>query len=158
MTDLRILIETLSDHNVDFVLIGGVALVVHGSGRTTEDLDICYDRSEANLKRLADALGGLHPTLRGAPAELPFRLDARTLRSGLNFTLSTDAGDLDLLGEVAGVGGFAELAPDAQVVELFGRPVRVAGLDDLEAAKRAAGRIKDLADLEIILAIRDRDT
>jgi hypothetical protein len=153
-TDFQILVETLVDHGVDFVIVGGVALVLHGSPRTTEDLDICYGRTPENIERLATALRGFSPTLRGAPADLPFRLDARTLRSGLNFTLSTTAGDLDLLGEVTGVGAYPQASRDADEMELYGHAVKVMSLDVLEAAKRGAGRIKDLADLAHIREIR----
>jgi len=107
------LIDALVAGGVEFVVIGGVALVLHGSARTTGDLDVCYSRSAHNLAALEHALAPFHPTLRGAPSDLPFRLDAATLRAGLNFTLSTTAGDLDLLGEVAGVGAFADVARDA---------------------------------------------
>jgi hypothetical protein len=153
-TDFRGLIEALADHQVAFVVIGGVALVLQGSPRSTSDLDVCYGRTPENLERLADALAPFKPRLRGAPADLPFRWDARTLRSGLNFTLTTDRGDIDLLGEVPGIGTFAQASSDADRMELFGRPVLVMSLDSLEAAKRAAGRIKDLADLAHIREIR----
>lgn len=136
------------------MIIGGVALVLQGSSRTTQDVDVCYARDRENLERLAAALAPLHPTLRGAPPGLPFRLDARTLVSGLNFTLTTDAGDFDLLGEVAGVGTYEDVARDADVMELSGHEVLVMSLAALERAKRAAGRIKDLADLEIIEGIK----
>ena len=138
------------------MVIGGVALVLHGSARTTGDLDVCYSRSAHNLATLEHALAPFHPTLRGAPSDLPFRLDAATLRAGLNFTLSTTAGDLDLLGEVAGVGAFADVTRDAVTMELQGRRVRVMSLDTLERAKRAAGRRRDLLDLAEIREIRRR--
>ena len=150
------LIDALVVGGVEFVVIGGVALVLHGSARTTGDLDICYSRSAHNLATLEHALAPFHPTLRGAPSDLPFRLDAATLRAGLNFTLSTTAGDLDLLGEVAGVGAFADVARDAVTMELQGRRVRVMSLDTLERAKRAAGRRRDLLDLAEIREIRRR--
>jgi hypothetical protein len=154
--DPRRLLEALAGEKVDFVIVGGVAFVLHGSTRVTRDLDICYSRSAENLARLAKALAPLHPTLRHAPPSLPFRLDASTLRSGLNFTLTTDAGDLDLLGEITGVGGFGEIARGSASMEIYGLPVRVMGLDDVERAKRAAGRLKDLADLAELLEIRRR--
>lgn len=106
----RELLETLSRADVRFVVIGGVALVLRGSVRLTVDLDISYARDAANLDRLAAALAPHHPRLRGAPPELPFIWDAQTLRSGLNFTLKTDLGDLDVLGEVTGIGGYDEVA------------------------------------------------
>jgi hypothetical protein len=155
-TEFRALIEALGRAQVDFVLIGGVAVVAHGHLRATLDLDICYARTAENLERLAAALAPFHPTLRGAPGDLPFRLDARTLRSGLNFTLSTDVGDVDLFGEVTGVGSYAEVARGAVDLELYAHSVRVASLEVLERAKRAGGRAKDLLDLEAIREIRQR--
>jgi len=141
---------------VDFVVVGGVAVVAHGHVRATLDLDVCYSRTSENLDRLAGALASLHPTLRGAPAELPFVLSADTLRSGLNFTLRTYAGDLDLFGEVLGVGGYLEVAREAEEVVLYGHRVRIMNLELLERAKRAAGRAQDLLDLEAIRELRRR--
>jgi len=155
-TDPGRLIDALVEGGGEFVVIDGVALVLHGSARTTGDLDVSYSRDDGNLVALAQALAPVHPTLRGAPADLPFRLDAPTLRAGLNFTLSTDAGDLDLFGEVAGVGGFVEVARDAETMTLAGHPVRIMSLDTLERAKRAAGRRRDLLDLAEIGEIRRR--
>lgn len=155
-TQFQQIIETLSSGGVDYVIIGGVALVAHGSARTTEDIDLCYAREPANIAALAAALAPLHPTLRGAPKDLPFRIDVPTLKAGLNFTLDTDLGPVDLLGEVTGVGGYSEVARDAETVELYGRPVKLMSLDTLEKAKRAAGRRKDLLDLAEIAEIRAR--
>ncbi|MGH7821613.1 MAG: hypothetical protein ACREQ9_17755 [Candidatus Binatia bacterium] len=155
-TDLKRLIEALVENRVDFVVIGGVALVLHGSARTTGDLDVCYSRDAQNLLALELALAPLHPTLRGAPRELPFRLDAATLRAGLNFTLTTDAGDIDLLGEVTGVGGYPEVEADTVALEVYGRRVRIMGLGMMERAKRATGRRRDLLDLAEIQEIRKR--
>ena len=155
-TDFEGLLAALSDHKVDFVVIGGVALIVQGSARTTTDLDICYSRQPENMKRLADALTQRSPTLRGAPPGLPFRWDARTLANGLNFTLETDLGWIDLLGEVTGLGSYEEVSAAAHPMELYGRQAMVLGLDGLERAKKAAGRVKDLADLAEIREIRRR--
>jgi hypothetical protein len=152
--DYEAVLAALLDDDVDFVVIGAVALVLHGSPRVTRDLDICYARESANLDRLASALGRFTPTLRGAPAGLPFRLDAPTLRGGLNFTLTSSAGDIDLLGEVAGLGGFPVVNRMSVIRRVYGRDVRVLSLDGLERAKRAAGRLTDLADLEEIIRIR----
>lgn len=155
-TDFRALVDALSAEQVDYVVIGGVALVLQGAPRTTADLDICYDRSSENVERLARSLAPWNPRLRGAPDGLPFRLDARTIRSGLNFTLTTDRGDIDLLGEVTGVGNYRAVAADAQTLSLYGHDVRVMSLDTLERAKRAAGRLKDLTDLAHIAELRKR--
>ena len=151
------LVRTLYDQDVEFVIIGGAAAVLQGSAYVTADLDICYSRDKENLKKLAAALGPLHPSLRGAPKNLPFQLDAGTLRSGLNFTLTTDLGDLDLLGEVAGLGGYAEVLSFSEELELFGMRCRVLTLEGLIKTKRAVGRAKDLRllpELEALLEIR----
>jgi len=150
----RDLLELLVKADVRFVVIGGVALVLRGSSRLTVDLDICYARDEENLARLAAALGSHHPRLRGAPPELPFIWDAQTLRSGLNFTLKTDIGDIDVLGEVTGIGGYEAVARLAGDQEVAGLRMAVLSLDGLERAKRAVGRVKDLLDLEEIAEIR----
>lgn len=154
--DYRTLLEALTSREVDFVVVGAVALVLHGSPRVTRDLDICYSRTEPNLRRLAKSLQPFAPTLRGAPESLPFALDAATLQAGLNFTLSSSAGDIDLLGELTGIGGFQVVNRLAVTMTLYGRAVRVLGLDGLERAKRAVGRLKDLADLAEIVELRRR--
>lgn len=156
MTDFRRLLESLVAHQVEFIVVGGVAVVAHGYSRLTEDLDICYRRTPENIERLAAALEPLRPTLRGAPADLPFRLDAPTLKAGLNFTLESAAGDIDLFGEVTGVGGYEDLSREAIELEIYGRKIRVMSLPALERSKRAAGRAKDLADLEAIRELKRR--
>lgn len=150
----RELLESLTSADVRFVVIGGVALVLRGSARLTVDLDICYGRDASNIDRLAAALAPHHPRLRGAPPELPFIWDAQTLRSGLNFTLKTDLGDLDILGEVTGLGRYDDVARLATPQDVAGLRLNVLSLDGLERAKRAAGRVKDLLDLEEISEIR----
>lgn len=148
------LIDALVDHDVEFAIIGAVALVLHGSALVTRDLDICYSRERPNLKRLATALRPFAPTLRGAPASLPFVLDERTLASGLNFTLTCAAGDIDLLAKITGLGAFPVVARLSERMRLYEQDVRVLSLHGLERAKRATGRLKDLADLAEILEIR----
>ena len=103
---LRELLSRLVEHQVRVSVIGGVALIARGVQRSTADLDIAFARDRENLRRLAGALGALHPRLRGVTSEVPFVLDEASLRSGLNFTLDTDLGPLDLLGEVTGLGSF----------------------------------------------------
>jgi hypothetical protein len=152
--DYEVLVTALVDRDVEFVIVGGIALILQGSARLTRDLDICYGRERKNIKAVAAALMPFSPTLRGAPANLPFTLDWRTLESGLNFTLTTSAGDVDLLGELTGIGMFPVAARLADRMDVYGKPVRVLSLDGLERAKRAAGRLKDLADLAEILEIR----
>jgi hypothetical protein len=150
------LLETLNRAGVRFVIVGGVAMVLRGSGRVTVDLDVCYARDRPNLEKLAAALAALHPRLRGAPPDLPFLWDAQTLASGLNFTLTTDLGDLDVLGEVTGLGTFNDVLQLAGTLDVAGTETLVLTLDGLERAKRAAGRAKDLLDLAEIGEIRKR--
>jgi predicted nucleotidyltransferase len=153
MTDLARLITALAEAEVRFIVIGGMAGIAHGSARVTFDLDCVYDRAADNIARLAQAVAPFHPTLRGAPAGLPFRFDAATISAGLNFTLDTAAGPIDFLGEVAGGGRHDDLFPDTEELRIFGQPCRVVSLPRLIALKRAAGRPKDLeaiAELEVL--------
>lgn len=144
MIDFEQSLTALANARVRFVIVGGLAVTIHGSSYVTFDLDFCYARDAENLSRLAQALGPYHPRLRGAPEGLPFRFDVATLRGGLNFTLSTDVGDIDLMGEVAGVGDYAAALAASERVELFGATLDVLTLEALIASKRAAGRPKDL--------------
>jgi hypothetical protein len=139
---------------VDFVVIGGFAAITHGSARVTKDLDICFARDGDNLERLAAALLDLRASLRGAPADLPFSPDAGTLRRVEVLTLETAEGPLDVMTAPAGSPSYAMLRRHALEVEVAGVPVRVASLEDLIAMKQAAGRAQDLADLEVLEAIR----
>jgi hypothetical protein len=152
--DYRSIFDALQVHRVDFVVIGAVAMVLHGSGRVTRDLDICYSRDRSNLDQIARALKPFAPTLRGAPDRLPFSLDSATLRAGLNFTLRSKAGDLDLLGEVTGIGQYPAVARLSVMMTVYDHELQVLSLDGLERAKRAAGRLKDLADIAEIREIR----
>jgi predicted nucleotidyltransferase len=150
----RAVLAALRAHDVRFVLIGGLAMISHGSAYFTRDIDVHYARDAVNLSALAEALAPLRPRLRGAPEGLPFRWDAQTLRSGMNFTLVTDTAEVDVLGDVAGVASFEQVWEHSQEVELFGVTVRVASLDDLIAMKRAAGRPKDQAHLMELQRLR----
>lgn len=157
MTDFKTLLRTLADGDVAFILIGGVAAAVHGSARNTQDVDVVYERSHDNLERLVLALSPYRPYLRGAPPGLPFRWDAMTLERGLNFTLTTAVGEIDLLGEIPGGGTYRDLAAHTVDVHVFGIHCRCLTLERLIHVKRAAGRPKDLeaiAELEAILEER----
>src|SRR5690349_5878932 len=113
-------LRLLGEHRVNCVIVGGVAAAIHGSLLLTNDLDVCYARDSTNLQQLAIALRSVHARLRNAPEGIPFILDAETLKRGLNFTFATDIGDLDLLGEVRGVGRYEDVLADSVTVELFG--------------------------------------
>jgi hypothetical protein len=153
--DARRIFETLCRHNVRFVLIGGLAANVLGSPSVTNDAHICYDCRDDNLEALAAALNELRARLRGAPKDLPFRLDALTLKRGDSFTFATDAGAFDILGTPSGVYGFDELMANAQRAEVFDVEVWVCALSDLIRMKTAAGRPKDRIELTVLYALRD---
>lgn len=148
--------EALVSRGVRFVVIGGFAAQLRGSPSITQDTDVCYERTSENHERLAEALTDVHATLRGAPEGVPFQLDAKTLGAGDHFTFDTDAGGLDILGHPAGIpGGYEELARAADEMDIGGVSVKVASIDDLIRMKRAAGRPKDLIELEVLGALRD---
>ncbi|PYQ54520.1 MAG: hypothetical protein DMF78_05625 [Acidobacteria bacterium] len=159
MIDIEKAFRVLAEGGVEFIVVGGVAARAHGSARLTNDLDVVYRRTAENMARLAAALAPHAPYLRGAPPGLPFRWDGETLRRGLNFTLTTAFGDLDVLGEITGGGGFDALVARSRPVAVFGLDVRCLDLDCLIEVKRAAGRPKDLeviAELEALREERDR--
>lgn len=154
-TDFEGLLRALVSAAVEFIVIGGVAGKAHGSPRLTVDLDVVYARSDENVRRLTSALSPLEPYLRGAPPGLPFRFDPETVRRGLNFTLRTTRGDIDLLGEVVGGGGYEALLPHSRELEMFGLRCRCLELDKLIEVKRAAGRPRDLEAIAELEAIRE---
>jgi predicted nucleotidyltransferase len=156
MTHLERQLRLLAQGGVDFIVIGGMAAAAHGSARATLDLDVVYSRDPANVRRLVTALAPHHPYLRGAPPGLPFVLDEATVLHGLNFTLTSDVGDFDLLGEVVGGGTYRDLLPDTLEIEAFGVRCRYVTLDALLRLKRAAGRPKDLEAIAELELIRDR--
>jgi len=148
----------LHKHQVEYIVIGGSAAVLLGSPLPTFDVDLCYRRSEENLKRLATALREIHPTLRGAPPDLPFQLDDKSLALGSNFTFNTELGPLDLLGWVEPIGGYEQLLPNADRTPVAELSVLVIGLDDLITIKRHIRRPKDqavLVQLEEIKRMRE---
>ncbi|HEX9235533.1 MAG TPA: hypothetical protein VF972_04575, partial [Actinomycetota bacterium] len=148
-------LRVLLHQGVRFVLIGGYAASLRGSPVITGDLDICYARREADLEKLAAALRQLRATLRGAPRDLPFQLDAKTLAAGDHFTFSTTAGPLDCLGTPAGTRGFDDLDERATDEDLEGLTVRVASIEDLMRMKRGLQRPKDRIALEWLAALRE---
>lgn len=149
------LLQTLAKHGVEFVVIGGIAGLVHGSAYPTFDLDVVYSRTRPNLERLVSALKELQVTLRGAPADLPFQLDVRTLENGANFTFDSPHGKFDILADAAGMPRYEELSAAARVDEIEGVEVRVAAIDHLIAMKRAANRPKDRLMVEEYIVLAD---
>jgi hypothetical protein len=150
------LVRILQRHEVDFVIIGGIAGQLWGSPTITQDLDICYAREQTNLEHLAGALRELNAKLRGVKEDVPFRLDARTLFNGDSFTFITDFGAFDCLATPSGTSGYNDLKQGAEAMPVGGgRKVWVCSIDDLIRMKRAAGRRKDQLELEHLGALRD---
>jgi hypothetical protein len=153
------LLPLLVRHSVRFIVVGGGAAIAHGLARLTYDVDVVYARDPENIRSLCAALQNHQPYLRGAPRGLPFHWDEQTIKAGLNFTLTTSIGDLDLLGEVTGGGTYNELLPFSEELTAFGIQCRFVTLERLIQLKRAAGRPKDLeviAELQALLEERDR--
>lgn len=153
--DPRPLLRELTARGVDFVVIGGIAAVVHGSARDTFDLDVCFATDSANLTALGDALVAMGARLRGVDDEVPFVPDAGTLRRVELLTLATPHGNLDVLAAPRGSPGFETLRRRAKRYDLGGFFVRVASVDDLISMKLAAGRKKDVMDVEELEVIRE---
>jgi predicted nucleotidyltransferase len=155
--DFSVLIRALVTHDVRFVVIGGAALILHGSSYVTEDIDLAFERTRENAERIAAALKPFRPRPRGFPADLPFVFDAQTIVGGQILTLQTSIGAVDLLGEVPGVGTFPEVWTQSEPVTDDGITFRILSIDGLIAAKRTANRPKDqpgLLELEALKQAR----
>jgi len=151
----------LAEHGVEFIVIGGQAEALMGSSRVTYDVDLCYRRTPDNLERLATALSTLSLTLRGAPPELKFRLDAQALALGQHYTFEVDGEyPLDFLGYLEPIGTYEDLLPHVETVPVGGHPTRVIGLDDLIRIKEHLARPKDresLLQLKAIKRLREQE-
>lgn len=154
--NLRVLLERLTDSGVDFVVVGGVAVIMQASPRFTKDLDICYDPSQENLDRLGAVLVSLGAKLRAVDEDLPFVPDGHSLRQTQILTLTTPDGGIDLLVEPAGAPSYRSLRKHASEVDIEGITVRIASIDDLIAMKIAAGRPQDEVDVESLEIARRR--
>ena len=158
MNDFERSLKILFDAGVRFVVIGDLAAAAYGCTHVTYLLEACYDRARDNIERLAKALGPYHPRLRGVPDDLPFCFDATTIARGMNFTLTTDVGDIDMFGEVVGIGGYKDVKALSITEVLFGDDCAVLSLEGLIRSKRAAARPKDLLILPEIEALRAIET
>ena len=155
MTNFGALLRRLAEGHVDFIVVGGLAAAMHGAARATYHVDVVYSRTPENIARLVETLTPLQPYQRGAPPGLPFTWDAATVKRGLNFTLKTSLGDLDLLGEVTYAGTYEALLDDTEFVSAFGIECRCLTLERLIRMKRAAGSPKDLEALAELEAIAE---
>lgn len=146
------LLERLADSGIEFVIVGGYAAVAHGSTIVTRDLDICAGLTAGNIEALRRALTEFNPRNRMTPRRLSC-LDHPKGQSLQNLDLETDAGVLDIMSEITGVGDVARLSEKAERLTMNGREFRVMALDDLIAAKEAIGREKDLLAVKELRAI-----
>jgi len=158
MTRFAELLRLLGATGVEFIVVGGVAAAAHGAARVTLDLDVVYHRTPDNLRRIVAALSPHSPYPRGAPPGLPFRWDDRTVQFGLNFTLATSLGLIDLLGEITGGGTYEQLLPHCVRLDVFGISCLCIDLPKLIEVKRAAGRPKDFEAIAELETIRDEKT
>lgn len=153
-SQLERIVAILRRHRVEFVVIGGQAETLFGSPRVTYDFDFCYQRSQTNYAALAAALKEIGVWLRGAPRDLPFVVDARTIEMGSNFTFASELGDIDFLGDVEPIGDFDSVSSRGETHELATGAVRTISLDDLILVKRHVHRSKDSESLYQLLAIK----
>lgn len=147
--------ECLARHGVDYVLIGGLAGMAHGSSYPSYDIDVAYGRSTENIASLVNALVEMEASLRGAPKDLPFILDSRSIEKGANFTFDTRFGPFDILADAAGMPAYDDLKSAAATVQIEGQDVRVCSIDHLISMKRAANRAKDRLMVDEYVALAD---
>jgi hypothetical protein len=156
VNDINRLYQRLCDAEIDFVIVGGFAAVLHGSSLVTRDLDVCALLTQENVGKLREVLRDLHPVHRLSSQKLSF-LDNPDPEVRLNnLYLGTDLGSVDLLSNILGVGDFESVRANAVEVELFGRRCRVISLDDLIRAKEALKRDKDHQAVIQLRAIREK--
>jgi hypothetical protein len=151
---IEAVVDALNAASVDYVLIGGAAMMLHGVAYVTRDVDVCYARNAANVAALVEALAPFRPTLRLANGEsVPFLWETRTVLNGSNFTLQTLVGDVDILGTVTGIGSYEDAAGYSKRYIIGEREVPMFTIEGLIVSKRAAGRVKDklvLPELEVL--------
>src|SRR5580765_8149002 len=143
MHQFGLLLKRLHDHGVRFVVIGGVAASLRGSALTTMDVDVCIALDDENLFRVHAAMQGINARFRMRPDRMPIWDDPTRLIGFRNINLVTDLGQIDLLGEVTGIGTYEQVVAGSSELDVGGFVVRVMELDTLLISKRAAGRPKD---------------
>lgn len=156
MNDLNQLIQRLCDADIEFVIVGGFAAMLHGSSLVTRDLDVCAVLTAENVHKLRLAFEDVHPAHRLTAQKLSFLDNPEPGVEVHNLYLRTDIGPLDVLGSILGVGEFQRVHEQSSEIELFGRHCRVISLDDLIRAKEALGREKDLLAAKELRAIREK--
>ncbi len=150
------LLERLNKYAVEYVLVGGVAAVVHGSQLVTGDVDICAPLDAPNLAKIVAALSDLQAKFRMTPDRRPLPMEPEKLAGFKNLNLETNLGQLDILSEIAGVGDYASVALHTITLDLGGAICRILDLDTLIQSKKALGRPRDLQAVIELEAIRQR--
>ena len=156
MGDLVALLDRLTKANVEFVLAGAYAAIVHGATVVTRDIDVCMRFVPDNLFRLRDAIADLHPWHRMTPKHVPLELTEDNVKKLRNLYLATDLGQLDCLSEIIAVGDFDTVAARSVVVKLPFGDMRVLDIDALVATKSHLNRIQDKLVIPQLLAIKER--
>lgn len=156
MNELTDILLLLAKHDVDFVVVGGYAVAAYGSSLVTQDVDICCDFSPENLMRLQQALAGKNPVHRMTTKRLPLLLTPEQCQGLKNLYLDTDAGQLDCLGTVLGVGDFEVVRQHSIEIEIDGVECRLIALDALIQAKKAMGRPRDIEAVRQLEAIKEK--
>ena len=156
MSDINHLLQRRCDADVEFIIVGGFAAMLHGSSLLTRDLDVCAVLTRENVSKLRETLGDLHPAHRLSSPKLSFLDNPDPDVEVRNLYLQTDFGPVDFLSSISGVGDFDSVRLNSVEVELFGRRCRVMSLDDLIRAKEALGRDKDIQAVVQLRAIREK--
>lgn len=155
--DFYDLLLLLVNAKVEFVIVGGFAAAVHGCELITQDIDICCDFQPDNLLRLQSAIADLNPVHRMTVNRLPLELTAETAINFSNLYLDTDAGQLDCISDVKGVGNFEQVKQKSETIKIQGQDLRVLDADTLIESKKAMGRPRDreaVKHLELIRKMR----
>jgi hypothetical protein len=153
VAEINRLLQRLCDAEIDFVIVGGFAAVLHGSTLVTRDLDICAILTPETVNELRSALRDLRPTHRMTPQRLSFLTEPAAGVEIRNLYLETELGAVDILGSILGVGDYDRVREASIEIELFGARCRVISIDDLISAKQALGRDKDLLVVRELRAI-----
>jgi predicted nucleotidyltransferase len=159
LNQLRQLAKRLAEEKVEFVLVGGYAVMTHGSALITQDMDIALRMIPENIQKLGEILADLNPYHRQTPKKIPLDLQAQELKSWKNLYLGTDWGQLDCLGEVLGIGDYDAVLAKSELIDLGDFQMRILTLDALIEAKKAMDRPRDIHavhELEAIRALKNR--
>lgn len=155
-TDFKFLLSKLSENDFDFIVIGGFAAAAYGSSFVTSDLDVCAILSPENIEKLRTALADIHPKHRISNNKPSFLEFPQSIQGINNLYLQTDAGVLDLISTVTGVGDFCELSKSCIEIKIYGHKCKMISIEDLIKAKLALKRPKDLEMAKELVLIKNK--